>query len=94
MNIFDLSDISDLPIPLKNKLSILRSSSETRKIINLFKMKDTLTIDEILVGFFREYKKEISRSWVSTTLYNLSRKGFVRKLKVGQYKLVHDIKKI
>lgn len=94
MGIFDAKNISDIPVSLKNQLSCLRRSKETKELMSLFEIKNRLTIDEILIGLYRKYNREQSRVWVTTTAYNLTRKGIIKRFQVGEYELVKKIEEI
>ena len=77
------------------------SSSKATKLINvrddaqhlldLFSVKSELSIDEIIVGLYRNNGLEKSRTWVSSTLYNLKRKNLIKKTdnKKGLYTRVN-----
>lgn len=93
-DIFDLKTLDDVPDSLKKKLSVFRFSYNVQELISLFKIKNRLTIDEIIVGCFRKYKKEHDRAWVSCTAYNLCKKGVLKKCNVGEYVLVKKIEDI
>jgi len=90
-NNFDLKNIEDIPNNLKKELKLNRISSHSKKLLSLFEKKNILCIDEIIVGLYRLYKLEKTRTWVSYTLYNLNKKiniikspnkkGYYEKLK-------------
>lgn len=62
------------------------------KVLKLFKLKDPLNNNEILVGYYRKYKKVIRKESLSVVLHNLGVKGFLMGTdKRGEYCLV-DIK--
>lgn len=82
-DIFDIKDISDIPAIVANNLTSLRMSSPVKQLISLFKIKNSLTIDEVLVGSFRKHKKTYARSYVSCILYNLYRRGLLKKQKAA-----------
>lgn len=93
-DIFDTKNILYIPVSLKNQLSGLRHSKQTKELLSLFKIKNRLTIDEILVGLYRKYKRQQSRVWVTYTAYNLTRKGIIKRFSVGEYGLVKNIEEI
>ena len=80
-DIFDIKNIDDIPVCVKNNLTSLRLSRKVKQLVSLFKIKNNLTIDEILVGGYRKNGLMESRSWVSCTLYNLYRRGLLKKTK-------------
>ena len=92
-NIFDTKNIEDITENLRNQLS-LKCSEKTKEVFSLFEIKRRLTIDEILVGIFRKYKREPNRIWVSNTVHNLIRKGVIKKVQIGEYELVKKIEGI
>lgn len=81
INLFDLNLTDDLPAEVKGNLKPTRLHENSLKMMELFDLKKELSIDEIIVGFYRKFKLEKSRSWLSTTLYNLSKQGFIHKVK-------------
>lgn len=73
-DIFDLKDIADLPKTLKNELTVHKMSALERNIIELFNIsKLELSLDQILVAYYRKYKKEFTRREMTAKLYNISR---------------------
>jgi len=86
-NVFELGDITDIPDDLKSNLKTMESTCpKTSNILKLFEIKSELTIDEILVGLYRMFGHKKTRVWVSSSLYNLSRKKMVTKSDSGVYK--------
>lgn len=79
-NIFNLDKIDDIPDNCKKQLKLINIRDDAKKLLDLFDKKQVLTIDEIIVGMYRLYKIEKTRIWVSSTLYNLSRKKLVKKI--------------
>ena len=79
-DIFNLEKTDDIPENFAKELRIVSIREEAKLLLGLFDRKNKLTIDEILVGLYRLYKLEKTRVWVSSTLYNLSRKNLVRKV--------------
>ncbi len=86
-DIFDLAKIDDIPKACADELRLINISKETKLLLNLFEIKNRLSIDQIIVGMYRLHKLEKTRPWVSSTLYNLSRKGLVKKVEgtKGEY---------
>lgn len=78
-DIFNLNDISDLSSTTRKYLNKHRLHSGCSNILNLFDIKETLSLDEIIVGLYRLYKMEKSRSWLASTLYSLSARGLIKK---------------
>lgn len=78
--IFNLEKIDDLPEKCVKELKLLNIRDDTKQLLALFERKKRLSIDEIIVGLYRLHKLEKTRTWVSATLYNLSRKDLVKKI--------------
>ena len=73
-DIFDLSDLSDLPQDLKNELVVNRRDDFELKMISLFKMaKRELNIDQIQAAYFRKYNEYKERTKITAKLYNMAR---------------------
>ena len=79
-DIFNLDKIDDIPDGCQKELKLFNIRSDTRQLLGLFERKNRLSIDEIIVGLYRLYKLERTRTWVSATLYNLSKKELVKKI--------------
>lgn len=91
-NIFDLENISDLGENVTSQLKVSSISKNDRKILDLFEIKNTLSIDEIIVGLARKYELSKERSWVSNRLYSLSKSRKLEKIKgkKGIYRLINN----
>lgn len=73
-DIFDLSDLSDLPQDLKNELVVNRRDDFELKMISLFKMAGReLNIDQIQAAYFRKYNEYKERTKITAKLYNMAR---------------------
>lgn len=84
-NIFDTKNTSDLPDEVRQECKKF-FRNDTEQLLSLFDIKDSLNIDEIIIGLFRKYKLQKTRTWVSSTVYNLSRKNLLESLGNGVYK--------
>lgn len=81
--IFSLSDTNDLSEYCKKQLKQLKRIAIKDDVINLFdlfKIKNRLSVDEVIVAFYRLYEIEKTRSWFSATLSNLSKRGLIKKI--------------
>lgn len=89
-DIFDLTDIEDLPGVVQKELRLLGLRNDTEKMLSLFEIKPQLTVDEILVGLKRKYNIQKTRGWISSTAYNLKRRDILRKAdgKIPKYERV------
>ena len=62
ISIFDLTNISDIPLEIAKTLKINKKNSVEENIIALFKMAERrLSIDEVTIAYYRYYKKAIDR---------------------------------
>ncbi len=77
-DIFDLENIKDIPSSTKADLQFKKKcgiiGSVNQEVLDLFYIKPCLSINEVIIGFYRKYKKET----VKTTL--VSRLGTLKKL--------------
>lgn len=92
-NIFDLSDLSDLPQNVKSDLNILKRDNFENKIIDVFRRANReLTLDELTVGYYRLHDEEKERKQIMAKLYNMSRANqpAIKSIegKKGIYKLI------
>ena len=93
-NIFDLTDVSDIPEEISTELS---HDVFAQNILTLFnKAGRNLTIDEITVGYYRQFKEIKTKRQIMVKLYSMAR---ARNAKIrsipnlkGVYGVVEDRK--
>ena len=93
-NIFDLTDVSDIPEEISAELS---NDVFAQNILTLFnKAGRNVTIDEITVGYYRQFKEIKTKRQITVKLYSMAR---VRNAKIrsipnlkGVYGVVEDRK--
>ena len=93
-NIFDLTDVSDIPEEISAELS---NDVFAQNILTLFnKAGRNLTIDEITVGYYRQFKEIKTKRQIMVKLYSMAR---ARNAKIrsipnlkGVYGVVEDRK--
>lgn len=91
-DIFDLSDVSDLPQDIKKQLGMpVFKKEECKNLYELFTLKPRLKIDEIIVAFHRKYKKVVNREWLQCTLNNFRTYNLVKRVEKNEYQLVRNI---
>lgn len=89
-NIFDLENLSDFTKEFvkKNGLSI-KKEFFPEQIIELFKNNypehTHLSIEEVLVGYVRTYKKERTISAIRNVIYGLRKKSVLLRCSNGKY---------
>ena len=78
-----IGDTSDLPESLRNELKILKSSTMEGKITDVIDnlYERIATIDEILVGIYREHKVAQKRHLLANKLYRMAKEGSVHAVK-------------
>lgn len=79
--IFNLSNLEDLPDKLKADLKHENTDPFKRKILELFTLKSTLSVDEIQVGFYRKHSEYKSRRQVVCKLYTMSKDKIINRVK-------------
>lgn len=91
-NIFDMENIDDLPEDLKGKMRDKKTGliNYQKKVINLFKEKNILTIDEIIVGLFRLHNIVKTRISVSSVLFSIQKKELIKRIDSGKYELINN----
>ena len=89
-DIFDLKNLSDIPLELKENLQVSRGrfSEAGRQILSLFDLKNELSLDEILVGMFRKYNVVTTRNCISSNVYNYRRMNLIKMVDKGVYKKI------
>ena len=76
-NIFDLIDISDIPDEISTDLNY---DVFAQNILTLFnKAGRNLTVDEITVGYYRQFKEIKTKRQIMVKLYSMAR---ARKAKI------------
>ena len=83
IDIFNLETLEDVPSEYKKKLKITKSATPNRSvtlILELFDIKSPLTLDEMMVAFYRLYEIQKERFWFSFNLRTLQDKNLVRKV--------------
>jgi len=75
---FDLDDLSDISEQVRKELN-RKNSTIIGKILQLFNFKQTLTVDEILVGFYRKYGELMKRNYLQNRLYTLCKTNRITK---------------
>ena len=93
-NIFDLTDVSDIPDEISTELNC---DVFAQNILTLFnKSGRNLTINEITVGYYRQFKEIKTKRQITVKLYSMAR---ARNAKIrsipnlkGVYGVVEDRK--
>jgi len=78
--IFDLKNTSDLPEEIKKNLF---PRSVKAKILELLGLKDSLSITELKVGLYRQYKLQLTNGCISVHLSLLKRKHLINNAARG-----------
>ena len=90
-NIFDLSDVSDIPDEISTDLNC---DDFGRNILTLFnKAGRNLTIDEITVGYYRQFKEIKTKRQIMGKLYNMARARDAKIKSISQLKGVYGVVK-
>lgn len=73
-DIFDLKDLSDLPLSVSSSLSVSKLNPVQRRIKELFiEAARPLVIDEVMVAYCRRFQAPPERKKMMAILYNISR---------------------
>ncbi len=72
-DIFDLKNVDDLPKPLINELVAYRVDKWEVVIIDLLSMRSPLSLDQLMVGYFRKYDQHITRRQLTAKMYQMCR---------------------
>jgi len=90
-DIFDLDDISDCPEDLQEAIRPrrqYRENTQYKYVYALFLKKHTLTLDELQVGFYREYGTFVSRYSLVGSINLLRNKGSIINVRQGVYRRI------
>ena len=85
-SIFKLDNLDDLKEDLKQevksqlkKFKKNKISKATKEMLSLFDIKNTLSVDEIIIGLARKYGVTKKRNTITSTLHNLTRTGVLKR---------------
>lgn len=78
--LFDLENIDDIPTATAKVILQKKRQTVSEVLKVLFELKNTLSIDEILVGFYRLKKKELSYSSAYSSVLVLTKNKFIEKI--------------
>ncbi len=75
-DIFDVASISDLPDEMRKEIEARRLDDFEVKIMELFKIANrALSIDEVMVAFYRKYHILKNRRQILNKLYQIAKTG-------------------
>ena len=90
-NIFDLTDVSDIPAEISAELS---NDVFAQNILTLFnKAGRNLTIDEITVGYYRQFKEIKTKRQIMVKLYSMARARNAKIRSIPNLKGVYGVVK-
>ena len=90
-NIFDLTDVSDIPEEISAELS---NDVFAQNILTLFnKARRNLTIDEVTVGYFRQFKEIKTKRQIMVNLYSMVRARNAKIRSIPNLKGVYGVVK-
>ena len=90
-NIFDLTDVSDIPAEISAELS---NGVFAQNILKLFnKAGRNLTIDEITVGYYRQFKEIKTKRQIMIKLYSMARARNAKIRSIPNLKGVYGVVK-
>ena len=90
-NIFDLTDVSDIPEEISAELS---NDVFAQNILTLFnKARRNLTIDEVTVGYFRQFKEIKTKRQIMVKLYSMARARNAKIRSIPNLKGVYGVVK-
>lgn len=94
MSIFNLDDVSDIDEETKSQLKV--KGKLTDKIIELFKLKNTLSLDEVMVALSRKFSLKKKRAYITNSLCILAKKGFIKRIpgRQGVYEIYNQKNKV
>lgn len=90
-NIFDLTDVSDIPAEISTDLT---HDVFAKNILTLFnKAGRNLTIDEITVGYYRQFKEIKTKRQIMVKLYSMARAKKAKIRSIPNLKGVYGVVK-
>lgn len=87
MNKIDIfsKNIDDVPLDVKKELKLRFHNENVRKMFELFDKKNILSVDEVIIAFYRLYEISVSRSWTLSSLNNLKCRKLIKVVSPGVY---------
>ena len=90
-NIFDLTDVSDIPDEISTELNC---DVFAQNILKLFKEAGrSLSIAEITVGYYRQFKEIKTKRQIMVKLYSMARARNAKIRSISQLKGVYGVVK-
>lgn len=90
-NIFNLTDISDIPDEISTDLNC---DDFGRNILTLFnKAGRNLSVDEITVGYYRQFNEIKTKRQIMVKLYNMARARRAKIRSIPNHKGVYGVVK-
>ena len=90
-NIFDLTDVSDIPAEISTDLTY---DVFAQNILKLFKEAGrNLTINEITVGYYRQFKEIKTKRQIMVKLYSMARARNAKIRSIPNLKGVYGVVK-
>ena len=88
-NIFDLTDVSDIPDEISTELNC---DVFAQNILTLFnKAGRKLTVDEITVGYYRQFKEIKTKRQIMVKLYSMARARNAKIRSIPNLKGVYEV---
>lgn len=84
-DVFDLSDVSDLPPEIVDQLVTVRRCKKLKELLTLFDISTELRVSEVLAGMYRKYGKIYKRTQVVSLCYRACGLHLLRKRGRGRY---------
>lgn len=76
-NIFDLSNLDDLPAKLRTAAEVASKKRIADRLLDLFEMKPILSIGEMLIGFYRLHGIETTKGNLNSALSIMYKRGLI-----------------
>ena len=90
-NIFDLTDVSDIPAEISAELFCDVFAQNILKLFN--KAGRNLTLNEITVGYYRLFKEVKTKRQIMLKLYNMARARNAKIRSIPKLKCVYGVVK-
>lgn len=88
-NIFNLTDVSDVPAEISSELSYDKFA---QNILKLFELAGrNLDVNEVIVGYYRQFKEVKTKKQIMVKLCNMARGKNPKIKSVGQGRGVYGV---
>lgn len=92
-NIFDISDLSDIPNELRESIAGKKNDTIKAMIVDVLGMSESsLQASQIVVAIYRKFNRAVKKKTIMIVLHNMTseKNPIIKKVSRGYYALSND----